>query len=43
MRMLNLFDGIGGFALAGAWMGWKPVASVEIDGGAKPSNASETR
>lgn len=31
MRMLNLFDGIGGFALAGAWMGWKPVASVEID------------
>ena len=31
MRMLNLFDGIGGFALAGTWMGWKPVASVEID------------
>ena len=31
MRMLNLFDGIGGFALAGTRMGWKPVASVEID------------
>lgn len=31
MRLLNLFDGIGGFALAAEWMGWKNVGSVEID------------
>lgn len=31
MRLLNLFDGIGGFALAAEWMGWKNVGSCEID------------
>lgn len=31
MRLLNLFDGIGGFALAAEWMGWENVGSVEID------------
>lgn len=31
MRLLNLFDGIGGFALAAEWMGWDNVASCEID------------
>ena len=31
MRLLNLFDGIGGFALAAEWMGWRNVASCEID------------
>ncbi len=25
MRLLNLFDGIGGFALAAEWMGWENV------------------
>lgn len=31
MRLLNLFDGIGGFGLAAKWMGWDNVASCEID------------
>lgn len=31
MNLLNLFDGIGGFALAAEWMGWNNVASCEID------------
>lgn len=31
MNLLNLFDGIGGFALAAEWMGWHNVASCEID------------
>lgn len=31
MRLLNLFDGIGGFGLAAKWMGWTNVASCEID------------
>ena len=31
MRLLNLFDGIGGFGLAAKWMGWENVASCEID------------
>jgi DNA (cytosine-5)-methyltransferase 1 len=29
MRLLDLFAGIGGFSLAGHWMGWKTVAFVE--------------
>ena len=31
MRHLALFNGIGGFQLAAAWMGWGNVASVEIN------------
>jgi DNA (cytosine-5)-methyltransferase 1 len=31
MRILDLFAGIGGFSLAGHWMGWKTVAFVEKD------------
>jgi DNA (cytosine-5)-methyltransferase 1 len=32
MRVVGLFEGIGGFALAARWMGWTPVQFVEIDG-----------
>lgn len=32
MRVLDLFSGIGGFALAARWMGWETVQFVEIDG-----------
>jgi DNA-cytosine methyltransferase len=32
MRHLDLFSGIGGFALAARWMGWETVQFVEIDG-----------
>lgn len=31
MRHLDLFSGIGGFALAAQWMGWETVQFVEID------------
>jgi len=31
MRHLDLFSGIGGFALAARWMGWETVQFVEID------------
>lgn len=31
MRHLDLFSGIGGFALAARWMGWETVKFVEID------------
>lgn len=31
MRQLDLFSGIGGFALAARWMGWETVGFVEID------------
>lgn len=31
MRMLDLFAGIGGFSLAGHWMGWTTTAFVERD------------
>jgi len=31
MRHLDLFSGIGGFALAARWMGWHTVAFCEID------------
>ncbi|OIQ22176.1 MAG: hypothetical protein BM557_02030 [Flavobacterium sp. MedPE-SWcel] len=31
MEHLALFNGIGGFQLAADWIGWKNVASVEID------------
>lgn len=31
MRMLDLFAGIGGFSLAGHWMGWQTAAFVEYD------------
>jgi len=29
MRHLDLFSGIGGFALAAKWMGWETVAFCE--------------
>lgn len=32
MQIIDLFSGIGGFSLAGRWMGWKTVQFVEIDG-----------
>ena len=32
MKHLDLFSGIGGFALAARWMGWETVQFVEIDG-----------
>lgn len=32
MTHLDLFSGIGGFALAARWMGWETVQFVEIDG-----------
>lgn len=32
MRVLDLFSGIGGFALAARWMGWETVQFVDIDG-----------
>lgn len=31
MKQLDLFSGIGGFALASRWMGWETVGFVEID------------
>jgi DNA (cytosine-5)-methyltransferase 1 len=31
MRHLDLFSGIGGFALAARWMGWETIQFVEID------------
>ena len=31
MKHLDLFSGIGGFALAARWMGWETVQFVEID------------
>lgn len=31
MKMLDLFAGIGGFSLAGHWMGWETVQFVEWD------------
>ena len=31
MKIITLFDGIGGFPLAGEWVGWKPIVSCEID------------
>lgn len=31
MRILDLFSGIGGFSLAGEWVGWETVAFCEID------------
>ena len=31
MKILDLFSGIGGFSLAGRWMGWETVQFVEID------------
>jgi len=31
MKHIGLFEGIGGFSLAGRWMGWETVAWVEID------------
>lgn len=31
MRHLDLFSGIGGFALAARWVGWETVAFCEID------------
>lgn len=31
MRHLDLFSGIGGFALAARWMGWETVQFVELD------------
>lgn len=31
MQIVDLFSGIGGFSLAGRWMGWKTVQFVEID------------
>ena len=31
MKLISLFSGIGGFELAGEWMGWTPVLSCEIN------------
>ena len=31
MQIVSLFAGIGGFELAGKWMGWDTVLSCEID------------
>ena len=31
MQMIDLFSGIGGFSLAGHWIGWETVQFVEID------------
>ena len=31
MKHLDLFSGIGGFALAARWMGWETIQFVEID------------
>jgi len=31
MRIVSLFSGIGGFELAGRWMGWEPIVSCEIN------------
>jgi DNA (cytosine-5)-methyltransferase 1 len=31
VRHLDLFSGIGGFALAARWMGWETVAFCEIE------------
>src|SRR5690606_11752203 len=32
MNLLDLFSGIGGFSLAGRWLGWSTKAFVEKDG-----------
>jgi len=31
MQIIDLFSGIGGFSLAGDWMGWKTICFCEID------------
>src|SRR5512139_1420561 len=31
MRHLDLFSGLGGFALAARWMGWETIGFVEIE------------
>lgn len=31
MQIISVFSGIGGFELAGEWVGWKPVVSCEIN------------
>lgn len=31
MKQLDLFSGIGGFALAAHWIGWETTAFVEIN------------
>lgn len=31
MQIIDLFSGIGGFSLAGSWMGWKTIQFCEID------------
>lgn len=31
MKVIDLFSGIGGFSLAGSWMGWETIAFCEID------------
>jgi DNA (cytosine-5)-methyltransferase 1 len=31
VQIVDLFSGIGGFSLAGSWMGWRTVQFVEID------------
>ena len=31
MQIIDLFSGIGGFSLAGHWMGWKTVQFCEKD------------
>ena len=31
MQIIDLFSGIGGFSLAGRWMGWETVQFCEID------------
>lgn len=31
MQVISLFSGIGGFELAGEWMGWDIISSCEIN------------
>jgi len=31
MQIIDTFSGIGGFSLAGEWMGWRTVQFVEIN------------
>ena len=31
MQIIDLFSGIGGFSLAGRWMGWKTIQFCEIN------------